>query len=81
MGKRETSLQTTKSSGCFICDRPHRARDCLRKENLNAIIDEDGENIETEAPMRAKNPLQLLNVILAKVTHRGLMYLELLTCG
>ena len=39
--------------GCFICDGPHRARDCPRKEKLNALIAEDGENSGSEAPMRA----------------------------
>ena len=41
---------------------------------------EEGENNEVEGPIRA-NPLQLLNVIRAEVTHRGLMYIELLTGG
>ena len=41
---------------------------------------EDGENNGVEVPIRA-NPLQLLNVIRAEVTHRGLMYVELLTGG
>ena len=53
-------------------------RDCPRKEKLNAIIAKDGENSGSDAPMRA-NPLQLLNVIRANATHKGLMYVELLT--
>ena len=41
---------------------------------------EDGEDNEAEVPIRA-NPLHLLNVIRAEVTHRGLMYIELLSGG
>ena len=80
MAKRVTSSQATRPSGCFICDGPHRARDCLRKEKLNAIIAEHGENNGMEVPTRA-NPLQLLNAIRVEATHRGLMYVELLTGG
>ena len=67
-------------SGCFIYEGLHRVRDFPRKEKLNAIIAEDGENSRTEALTRA-NPLQLLNAIQAKVTHKGLMYVEMLTGG
>ena len=80
MGERGTSSQTTRPSGCYICDGPHRARDCPKKEKLNAIMVEDGENDGAEVPIRA-NPLQLLNAIRAEVTHKGLMYVELLTSG
>ena len=62
MGERATSSQATRSSRCFIYDGPHRVRDCSRKEKLNAIITEDGENSGSEASMRA-NPFQLLNAI------------------
>ncbi|KAL0350187.1 UNVERIFIED_CONTAM: RNA-directed DNA polymerase [Sesamum radiatum] len=27
-----------KSSGCFLCDGPHRYRDCLKKQLLNALV-------------------------------------------
>ena len=80
MGERGTSSQTTKPSGSYICDGPHRARDCPKKEKLNAIMAKDRENDEAEVPIIA-NPLQLLNAIRAEVTHKGLMYVELLTGG
>ena len=80
MGERATSSQTTRPSGCFICDGPHRARDCLKKEKLNALMAEDGEDSGVEVLTRA-NPLQLLNAMRAEATHRGLMYVELLTEG
>ena len=44
MGERGTSSQTTRPLGCFICDGPHRVRDFPKKDKLNAIIVEDGEN-------------------------------------
>ena len=80
MGERWTSSQTTRTSGCYIYDGSHRARDCPKKEKLNAIIVEDGENNGAEVPIRA-NPFQLLNVIRVEETHRGLMYVELLIGG
>ena len=80
MGKRATSSQATKPLGCFICDGPHRSRDCPRKEKLNAIMAEEGGDIGTEAHTSA-NPLRLLNAIRVDATHRGLMYVELLTGG
>ena len=80
VGERGTSSQTTRPSGCYICDGPRRARDCPKKERLNALMEEGGEDSEAEVPTRA-NPLQLLNAIRAEATHRGLMYVELLTGG
>ena len=80
VGEKGTSSQTTRLSGCFICDGPHRARDCPKKEKLNALMADDGEDSGAEVPTRA-NPLQLLNAMRAESTHRGLMYVELLTGG
>ena len=45
---KATSLQATKPSGCFIYDGPHRSRD-PKKEKLNALIAEDGENSGSKA--------------------------------
>ena len=80
MGERATVSQATRPTGCYIYDGPHRARDFPKKEKLNAIIAEDGENSGSKVPTRA-NPIQLLNVIRAETTHKGLMYFELLTSG
>ena len=80
VGEKGTSSQSTRPSRCFICDGPHRARDCPKKEKLNALMAEDGEDSEAEVPTRA-NPLQLLNAMRAEATHRGLMYVELLNEG
>ena len=57
----------------------HQARDCPRKEKLNVILAEEGENNESKVPTRANPPFQLLNVIRAEATHKGLMYIELMT--
>ena len=80
VGERGTPSQNTRPSGCFICDGPHRARDFPNKEKLNALMEEDEEDNRGEGPIRA-NPLQLLNVVRAEVTHKGLTYVELLTGG
>ena len=80
VGEKGTSSQTTRPSGCFICNGPHRVRDCPKKKKLNALMAEDGEDSGAEVPTRA-NPLQLLNAMRAEATHRGLMYVELLTEG
>ena len=80
VAERENSSQAIRPSECFICDGPHRVRDYPRKEKLNALIVEDEENNGSEVTTRA-NPLQLLNVIRAEATHKGLVYVELLTSG
>ena len=78
--EKGTFSQTTRPSGCFICDGPHRARDCPKKKKLNVLMAEDGEDSGAEVLTRA-NPLQLLNAMRAEAIHRGLMYVELLTGG
>ncbi|KAL6343067.1 hypothetical protein AAG906_017879 [Vitis piasezkii] len=56
-----------------------RARDCPKKEKLNALIAAEEDNSESGTPTRM-NPLQLLNAIRAE-THRGLMYVEMAMGG
>ena len=51
----------SKSKGCFICDGPHMAKNCPKKENVNALVVEEG-SCPVNEPTRV-NPLQLLNVI------------------
>ena len=55
--------QTTRMAGCFICNDPHRAKDCPKRKKLSALVtaDDKGES-DSETPPRV-NPLQLLNVI------------------
>lgn len=49
-----SSVQSSKGSnfksGCFICEGPHRARDCPTKERLNAIVAEDQEDSDLDEP-------------------------------
>lgn len=47
-----------KSLGCFICDRPHWARDCPKRTQLNAMVKEmKVESLMTEASTSWMNPL------------------------
>ncbi|GAV57425.1 hypothetical protein CFOL_v3_00962 [Cephalotus follicularis] len=52
------------SSGCFLCDGTHRARDCPRKEKLNALVAGELGSFEPdeEGPIRV-NRIQLLSTI------------------
>ena len=50
-------------SDCFICNGPHRAKNCTKKEKLNAIMAEDADL--SDEPTQV-NPLQLLNTICKK---------------
>jgi len=60
------------NAGCFICNGPYRARDYPKLEKLNAMVAEDGGGqFDEEFPSRV-NPLQLLIVLRAGGTSRGL---------
>ncbi|XP_073105641.1 uncharacterized protein [Elaeis guineensis] len=62
-------------SGCFICSGPHRAKDCSKKERLNAVVEEGGRGDEA-SPSRV-NPLQLVNAMRAERSiPSGLMYMK-----
>ncbi|GAV58890.1 gag-asp_proteas domain-containing protein [Cephalotus follicularis] len=69
------------NSGCFICEGPHRARDCPRRGALNAMMaqGENGVNADSEAPTRV-SPLQLINALRA-VPPSGLLYVNLRVQG
>ena len=71
--------QSTKPFGCFICNRPHKVRDCPKKKKINVVIVANEENNESETPTRV-NPLQLLNAIRVE-THKGLMYVKIAMGG
>ena len=55
-GNSEPGKPSTANSGCFICQGPHRARECPKKEKLNALV---AANEQGEVPVRV-NPMQLL---------------------
>ncbi|GAV83323.1 gag-asp_proteas domain-containing protein [Cephalotus follicularis] len=68
------------SSGCFLCDGPHRARDCPRKEKLNALLVAEAGSSEpdSEGPTRV-NPIQLLSTIREVAQAKpfsGLLYVK-----
>ncbi|RVX00469.1 hypothetical protein CK203_037016 [Vitis vinifera] len=53
-------------AGCFICNGPHRAKDCPKRDKLLALVTaEDKGESDLETSPRV-NPLQLLNVLHVK---------------
>lgn len=88
-GKRSTNSMTgesskskdqlsVKTSGCFICEGPHRAKHCPLKKQLSALtLQEEGKtNDSVDTDVVRVNPMQLLNTItMEKPTPtKGLMY-------
>lgn len=74
------------SKGCFICEGPHRAKDCPKREKLNAISVDDGKDAESDSDDNIRvNPLQLLNVIHTDKEptsqRSGLMYIKVSLCN
>ncbi|KAL5865808.1 hypothetical protein ACOSQ3_003322 [Xanthoceras sorbifolium] len=63
--RKDQNKNKSKTQGCFICNGPHRARDCPKKEKINALISQDVGDSDDAGPSRV-NPLQLLNTILAE---------------
>ncbi|GAV90231.1 gag-asp_proteas domain-containing protein, partial [Cephalotus follicularis] len=72
--------KTKFSSRCFLCNGPHQAKDCPKKEKLNVLVAEEIGNVEPNegCPTRV-NPLQLLSTI-HEVTQAtpfpGLLYVK-----
>ncbi|KAK9151489.1 hypothetical protein Syun_009798 [Stephania yunnanensis] len=69
--KDDASAKASKGKrGCFICDGPHVAKDCPKREKLNAIVVD-----EQEVRM---NPLQLINTVQGHKAGAsvGLMFVE-----
>nr|GEV84874.1 hypothetical protein [Tanacetum cinerariifolium] len=77
--RKDRSVKTNyKSGGCFICDGPHRARDCLKKTSLNGMStheDEDTSNGESMGSMRILNAIKAKTEV-PKVIGKGLQYVE-----
>ncbi|KAG6474774.1 hypothetical protein ZIOFF_068713 [Zingiber officinale] len=66
-GKAEHSVargkDNLKNQGYFLCNDPHFAKDCPKREKLNALqLGDKGEDYEQEVATLV-NPLQLLNTI------------------
>ncbi|RVW98465.1 Transposon Tf2-8 polyprotein [Vitis vinifera] len=68
--------------GCFICNGPHRAKDCPKREKLSALVTaEDKGDSDPETPPRV-NPLQLLNVIHGETpVQKSLMHIHAIVNG
>jgi hypothetical protein len=49
---------------CFICDGPHFAKECLKRENLNAIWARDSD--EDERVVTHVNPIHILNYLVVE---------------
>ena len=55
------------TGGCFICNGPHKARDCLKKEKINALVVETSREEASngnESDPSWMVPFQLLNVMI-----------------
>ena len=74
--------QTTRMTGCFICNGPHRAKDCPKREKLSALVtaDDKGDS-DLDTPPRV-NPLQLLNMIHGETpVQKSLMHIHAIVNG
>ncbi|GKB74461.1 putative retrotransposon gag domain, aspartic peptidase domain protein, partial [Tanacetum coccineum] len=76
---KDKNMKTSyKSDGCFICNGPHRARDCLKKTSLNCLSAHEDEEESDDGCMGS---IRILNAIKAKtevpkVVGKGLQYVE-----
>ena len=62
-GESQNGQQTSKPIGCFICQGPHRARDCPRRENVSALqtARKEEQDSDSDDSTSQLNPLQLVN--------------------
>ena len=74
--------QTTRPVGCFICNGPHRAKDCPKREKLSALVTADDKaSSDSDSPSQV-NPLQLLNAISGEnQPQKTLMHVQVLING
>jgi hypothetical protein len=76
-GRLIISVPNKTNLGCFICNGLHRARDCPKKEKLNALVAEEsheGTGGETQARV---NPLQVRLNALKSEASTELMYVSI----
>lgn len=59
-----SSKSDTRNKGCFLCDGPHRARECPKREKLNALLVEEGQTGKGQ-DHESGSELQLLNTIVS----------------
>ncbi|XP_059664093.1 uncharacterized protein LOC132309845 [Cornus florida] len=78
-----SSSGTKPNYGCFICNGPHRVRDCPKREKLSAIVaDSKGDSDSESGPTRV-NPLQMLNALTKEQSMelKGLMFIQVTLNG
>ena len=78
---KDKRKEFTPRTNCFLCDKPHWARDYPKRKALNAMLKEK----EKEGNAHVGS-LQLLNALKAKLVpktpqSKGLMYVEALVNG
>ena len=76
VGESQNGQQTSKPIGCFICQGPHRVRDCPRRENLSALQTAKNEEQDSDSDDSTPqlNPLQLVNTFHKPNLINKLMY-------
>ncbi|KAF7807946.1 Transposon Tf2-2 polyprotein [Senna tora] len=77
-GSKEFKIGEKPPLKCFLCEGPHRARDCPKKAKLSALVKESEEREQEETKVSS---LQLLSAIKAKVEmpengRNGRMFVE-----
>ena len=74
--------QTTRPVGCFICNGPHQAKDCPKREKPSALVTvDDKASTDSDSPFRV-NPLQMLNAISGEnQSQKTLMHVQVLING
>ncbi|KAL5857156.1 hypothetical protein ACOSQ3_004614 [Xanthoceras sorbifolium] len=75
--RKDQNQNKSKIQGCIICNGPHCARDCPKKEKINALISQDIGDSDATSPSQV-NPLQLLKTISTEKQPsccKGLMYM------
>ncbi|GJS82722.1 putative retrotransposon gag domain, aspartic peptidase domain protein [Tanacetum coccineum] len=77
--RKDKNLKTSYKNGvCFICDGPHRARDCSKKASLDRMLaheDEDTSDGGNIGLMRIFNAIKAKTEV-PKVVGKGLQYVE-----
>ncbi|GKC73685.1 putative retrotransposon gag domain, aspartic peptidase domain protein [Tanacetum coccineum] len=69
-GKDKNLKTSYKSGGCFICDGPHRARDCPKKASINDLSAQGDEDANDG---RSMGLIRILNAIKAKTKVHALV--------
>nr|GEY68927.1 hypothetical protein [Tanacetum cinerariifolium] len=68
--RKDKNLKTSyKSGGCFICDGPHRARDCLKKASLNGLSTHEDEEASDGGSMATINGVKVRAPVDSDATH------------